>query len=345
LTLNGKPSICNSHTEFVRARMSCNSMECLGQGRHGGMNSMFINRSAIKLANINAILNFSLTDCDHSVPFTFVDLCGAPGGFSEYLLEQAQILGIPCTMGYGMSLNGTNENGNGLAWKIQEGALLERGLYSKYTICHGADGSGDIFQWNNVVALRNLIRNDSFDLADPESSCVQLLVADGGIDAQREQENQDEITQKLVVCQTTAALELLRRHGTFVIKVFGFQTALIRFMMQDLLSRFESIRIIKPISSRPASAERYVVFSNFHGRPPSWQAQDWQNKILLGVPSSSLLPSLPLYLDTFDRDMLQLNLRACFSILTCLENRTRCEESESEQWVDISRYKQAWRLA
>ncbi|GKY95360.1 hypothetical protein MPSEU_000497800 [Mayamaea pseudoterrestris] len=337
----GHASSC--HAAFIKARAACNPMECLGLGQHDGLNSMFVNRSAIKLANINATMNFALIPSDCQV-FSFVDLCGAPGGFSEYLLDQAQAQNISCTMGYGMSLMGSNENGKGLDWKIQEGAWMEQGMYSKYTICHGADGRGDVFQWDNVVVLRNMIRGDSFNPSIPEAACVQLVVADGGIDAQREQDNQEEITQKLVVCQMTAALELLTQHGIVVIKVFGFQTAVIRSMMQDLSSRFESIRIVKPISSRPASAERYVVFFNFHGKSTSWHAQEWQNGVLLG---HSITSQLSLDLDKIDRDMLQLNLQACFAILTRLETQRGQEQTEDDtlRWVRVNNYRQAWRLA
>ena len=117
----------NSHLEFIRARRACNPMECLGEGRHGGMNTMFVNRSAIKLANVDACLDFVLTQGDYDVPLRFVDLCGAPGGFSEYILHRCEENQVPCTLGYGMSLDGMNENGKGLQWKIEEGAWIECG--------------------------------------------------------------------------------------------------------------------------------------------------------------------------------------------------------------------------
>ena len=335
----------NSHLEFIRARRACNPMECLGEGRHGGMNTMFINRSAIKLANVDATLGFVLTLGNYDKPFRFVDLCGAPGGFSEYLLHRCVQNQVPCTFGYGMSLDGLNENGKGLQWKIEEGAWIECGqLHLKYTICRGVEGAGDIFNWNDVVALKELIQRDSFDQAEAESSCVQLVVADGGVDAQREQENQEEVTQKLVLCQVAAALELLRRHGKFVLKAFGFQTTTMRSIMSDLSSRFEFIRIIKPISSRPASAERYVVFQNFNGRPPGWCAKTWKNGILLGSPKTALTHAMALYLNEIDRDLLQLNLKACFAILTHLEEQCRSDAFCEEASFELSCYRNAWRL-
>jgi hypothetical protein len=68
--------------EFGEARRVCNPMEPLGEGNQGGLNQMFMNRAAIKLANIDAILGFALTQVSKE-NFFFADLCGAPGGFSE----------------------------------------------------------------------------------------------------------------------------------------------------------------------------------------------------------------------------------------------------------------------
>ena len=164
------------------------------------------------------------------------------------------------------------------------------------------------------------------------------------MDAQRERENQEEVTQKLVLCQVAAALSLLRQHGTFVLKAFGFQTATMRTIMNDLSKKFEFIRIVKPISSRPASGERYVVFQNFIGRPPDWDAKDWQNEILLGSSTAALPPALALHLNEIDRDMLQLNLKACFAILTHLEERCRNGSECEPPWIDVISYRNAWQL-
>lgn len=67
------------------------AFEILGEGkRHHGLNQrMFMNRSAIKLANVDALLDFRLTVqpmTQSNETFGFVDLCGAPGGFSEYIM-------------------------------------------------------------------------------------------------------------------------------------------------------------------------------------------------------------------------------------------------------------------
>ncbi|CAN0571098.1 unnamed protein product, partial [Ectocarpus sp. 12 AP-2014] len=117
---------------FKRARSACNPAEALGRGS-------FLNRSAMKLANIDAIVGGLLTlPCGIShkqglgeegkpaalekgchvepqqpktshpslpaaPPLLFADLCGGPGGFSEYLLRRRRKLGLPAR-GWGISL-------------------------------------------------------------------------------------------------------------------------------------------------------------------------------------------------------------------------------------------------
>jgi cap1 methyltransferase len=205
------------------------------------------------------------------------------------------------------------------------------------------DGTGDIYNWDNVIALQDMIYND--DVANinnhdgegashhQEYGKVHLVVVDGGFDAQRNTEHQEEVSLKLVVNETAAALSILCTGGTFVIKMFGFQTSIVRTMMTHLYMMFHRIIALKPISSRPASAERYVVCYGYHGHPPNWSGQHWCNDLYMSRPCTvSNLPSSDInyidkevellrYLDEFDRDMYMLNLKASFAILSYIERR------------------------
>ena len=141
---------------FKRVRSECNPAEALGSGP-------FLNRSAMKLANIDAIARLSdleplshdpaqvvgaaaqlastpddgvsqkhspasqrepldkdvqredlLTEARQGqstprMPLLFADLCGGPGGFSEYLLRKRGKLGLPA-QGWGISLRENSHN-------------------------------------------------------------------------------------------------------------------------------------------------------------------------------------------------------------------------------------------
>ena len=323
---------------FQEARHVCNPMEVLDHHLKG---RRFLNRSALKLANIDAVLDFSLispSSLEPPQPFVFVDLCGAPGGFSEYILQRCGKMRTFACDGYGMSLVGANEHGVGLAWKL---GTTEWQDGCRYTVTQGSDGTGDIYQWANVEHLHQCMQHGP----------AHLVVCDGGMDAQRDYNDQEGLTIKLVVCQAAAALSCLRKGGTLVMKLFGCQTSTIRSLLMELVNAFTNLQLIKPITSRPASAERYLVATGFLGLPAGWDGPTWMDAIFLGRLGLES-PEVAYFLDSFDHEMLQLNLTACYAILSYLEHQVRdLENSQSilsieEHYyeVPVHRYCRAWRL-
>jgi cap1 methyltransferase len=352
--------VCGSSAqeEFTQARRICNPFELLGEGREKGMNRMFMNRSAIKLANLDAILDFSLTGGafhPSTVPsFLFADLAGAPGGFSEYIMKRCpqSTTSFNQMRGYGMSLVGDNEHGHGTPWKLDHVCRIQNGFHTSYRVCDGMDNTGDLYRWENVLSLHNEIQKDLQDSGLPWHEKLHLVVADGGFDAQRDSECQEQLAQKLVVCQVVAGISLLRPGATLVVKMFGFQTDVVKTVMRDLYQQFDQLTVLKPISSRPASSERYVVCSGFHGLPHNWDGPRWRDRMFLGV-SEKVSSRIDEFLDDIDRDLLTLNLKACFAILSCLEGKAAAllaGNHDEQQWypespaVNIHLYKHAWGL-
>lgn len=266
--------------------------------------------------------------------------------------------------GYGMSLSGSDEYGTGIPWKLQDTFYKNDSEILQYRICYG-DGTGDIYRWGNIEMMQRIIYEDG-NPDDSERGRVHLVLADGGFDAQRDADNQEEVAQKLVVCESAACLAMLRRGGTLVIKMFGFQTPIIRAVMKDLFLLFNNLIAFKPICSRPASAERYVVCSGFRGCPAGWDGRSWISKVLLGAKCNQSSQSYMIdmeqklfrYLDEFDRDLFSLNVKACFSILSylaeaqCIENSDHRSRNDSDDMdtetvhrINIASYRYAWRLA
>ena len=344
--------------EFWNARAITNSMEALGECRHRGLNQMFINRSAIKLANIDAILDFKLT-----VPrvtntggvdyFLFADLCGAPGGFSEYIMKRIQTNETRCLCrGYGISLVGKNEHGKGATWRLEDYISQND---TTFLIHYGHDGTGDLYNWENVSCFQKDIERDLQGVGISQRK-MNLVVADGGFDAQRDSECQEELAQKLVLCEFAVALELLDCGGTLIVKLFGCQTESIRMTMRYMYDLFDSLEMIKPLSSRPASSERYVVLTAFKGLPANWEGgRSWISNVLIGkcLQKDITFYSARVddYLDQIDRDMLALNLKACFAILSHLERKAATKQAGKEahfkikrKHINIKMYKHAWQL-
>jgi cap1 methyltransferase len=266
---------------------------------------------------------------------------------------------------------------------LHEFSQFKHGTYLQYRICEGVDGTGDVFRWENVETLGEMMKADACEQprlktspsSTEEAHCnnqvgkAHLVLADGGFDAQRDSEHQEDVAQKLIICEVAAGLALLRVGGTLVIKMFGFQTEVIRTLVRDLDSMFHQLVALKPISSRPASAERYLVCTNFQGVSSSdWDGRKWSSRMFLGQhgqQSQQQLVSqrIERYLDQFDCDMLGLNLKACFHILSFLESKCLAATKNGEQSdlssntsdfiysnnanesiVDIEAYKRSWQL-
>eukprot|EP00984_Skeletonema_dohrnii_P000590 scaffold189_cov124-Skeletonema_dohrnii-CCMP3373.AAC.11 len=431
--------------EFRQARSICNPYERLGdvsirphrynnskRQRHKDTKSssssfQFVNRSAIKLANIDALLGFALTrsttntenaatdkptddDVDNEY-FAFVDLCGAPGGFSEYILyrhmhplhhrisdqksddntdtthsivdggtNDCDSSTIPC-YGFGMSLTGRNDEGKGVRWDLNHlkkhyDLQINQGLASNnkdattkdsddtqsnkhnnnnkqllhYHVCRGVDQTGSIYNWDNVVELQQQVsihlsrekdvsdnNNNNESESTQQHRRVHLVVADGGFDAQRDSDNQEVLAHHIVVSQAAAALTLLRKGGTFIVKMFGFHEESTKLMLRNLYGCFDKITFVKPTSSRPASAERYLVCCGYDGVGSRWDGLAWkqhqmditstelQNKVYDCTPLDNLA-------NEFDLDMLKLNVESCGKIVEYLqEKRDAVGEKEHAQ--------------
>lgn len=115
----------------------------------------FVNRVGDRLLEIHSAINIF----ENMRDTTFVDFCGAPGAFSQFLLTRAP---RPCR-GYGMSLR-TQDKGD--EW------FPELANNAKYKISYGADETGNIYSAANLNAVAQQVAADN--------AKVNLVVADGG---------------------------------------------------------------------------------------------------------------------------------------------------------------------
>lgn len=356
--------------EFYLARERCNPFEQLNKQNWIDCNTRsFVCRSALKLANIDSMLGFKLTQGatkSISDTFKFVDLCGAPGGFSEYILRRRSDGGYKSScLGYGMSLVGVNESGSGILWDIPTlTTLVSKSIESdkcvnRWKVCNGKDGTGDIYNWDNVLALQNEIWNGSLsydddniksDDDDDDKWKVDLVVADGGFDAQRDSECQESLAHRIVTCQTASCLILLKKGGNFVIKMFGFQHC--KKLLMHLYNSFETLVFMKPITSRPASAERYVVCLNYNGLDASFDALSWRDETIdcLENKDGEASSFENDYLDEIDMKMLQLNIHACSAIISQLEqsllsNKQSQQQESGTLEIDYKFYQKSFNIA
>ena len=183
----------------------------------------------------------------------------APGSFIESVVtmrrERGGSASSPEDRHWGMSLAGRPKGGGSVpGWKLPAAWCSSNGV----TLCHGEDGTGDLYKRGNV---------DSFLRTVGAGSC-DLFTADGGFDFSCNFERQEEDMIPLLRAEFATALMALREGGTAVVKVFDAYRAQTIALLEAFSTRFSSSELVKPVTSRPANSERYLVCAGYLGPSP-----------------------------------------------------------------------------
>ncbi|KNC85528.1 hypothetical protein SARC_02289 [Sphaeroforma arctica JP610] len=235
--------------EFITARRKANPYETIGKG-----GNVFINRAAVKMANMDSMLNWIFTSPEglaFNEPLLFADVCAGPGGFSEYVLWKRE----KRCKGYGFTLRGPDD------FKPYEFNRQPTEPY--FETFYGADGTGDVTNEANIRAFTKLTSIKS------NKTGLHLMMADGGFSVEGEENYQEEILKQLVLCQFTVALSVLRKGGNFVCKIFDMFTPFTVGLVYVMYKHFDEVCILKPFTSRPANSERYIICLGLKERSPA----------------------------------------------------------------------------
>lgn len=222
---------------FLTARDATNPFETIGR-------SIFMNRAAVKLANIDAVFNISgetfSFDSKSSVnKITFCDVAAGPGGFTQYLQYR-----YPNSTGYGMTLRNKN-----LDWNVELVNMRQ------FTSFYGSDNTGNLYTgWEQFIDF----------VLKQELKGVNLVTADGGFDIEEGGnrtylQKQEFLSSRLLVVQSLIGIGCTRIGGNFVLKVFDTVTEISGQVIYILGQCFDALTMFKPVTSRPANAERYLI--------------------------------------------------------------------------------------
>lgn len=206
--------------------------------------SIFMNRAAMKLANIDALYKLThhlgaFMNLTTPGSFRFCDLAGSPGAFTQYVQWRR-----PESLGYGISLKSTDPGVPD--WNM---AQLDNHRFFPY---YGESGTGNLyFEWRNFVTR---VKRD-------QVLGLDLVMGDGGFDVEKEHafNRQEFLSFRLIMVQVLTALKLLKEGGDFVLKMFDTVTEITGQLLYLVSLCFERISLFKPIVSRPANAERYLI--------------------------------------------------------------------------------------
>lgn len=179
-------------------------------------------------------------------------LAEGPGGFAEAMMKyrcdyfnEFQNNDFYC----GISLK-SNNNKNIPEWKFKN---------IDFNVCYGKDGTGNLYNIDNIDDLCQRFGENSFD----------FITADGGFDFSADFNCQEEMSLRLLTCELYAILKLQKLRGSMVVKVFDIFTKYSLNILSLISDCYETVKIIKPLTSRPANSEKYILCMGYKGCPQS----------------------------------------------------------------------------
>lgn len=179
-------------------------------------------RSAFKLEQIDQ-------QCDlFSTTTNIIDLCAAPGSWSQYIAHRLK------------SLNKL-ETSRVIAIDLQEMAPI-----------HGIRTlQADITKASTLDTVRTFFKGSSAD----------IVLSDGAPDVIGLHDVDEYVQAQLVLAALNVATSLLRPGGTFVAKIFRQKDTHLLYAQLQIL--FQDVCVVKPRTSRNTSIEAFVVCRDF----------------------------------------------------------------------------------
>ncbi len=154
---------------------------------------------------------------------------------------------------YGVTLLSSDRNIP--CWKVPPRLMNANNIM----LLGGADGTGSLYNNDNINSFVHVIG---------ANSCA-FVTADGGFDFSTNFNGQEELSSALISAEINTALQLLQCGGTFILKMFDINTDLSFQLLALLRLNFQRVIISKPLSSRPANSEKYIICISFKGHTTS----------------------------------------------------------------------------
>lgn len=192
------------------------------------------NRATWKYIEINALYNNLF--CKQEAKW-FADLCCAPGAFTLFMKQ-------------------TNRNYPTLASLITLGNSIP--LHSDFK------RHSKFFEYDCVFGdVTEAIVQDHFINRSGGYHMQDIVLADGGFDFTGIERQQEYRCRTLYLAQFYLALTTLKAGGSFMCKLFNVYSKFSISLLYLVSCSFEKSSITKPLTSRAANSEKYVIFENY----------------------------------------------------------------------------------
>tara|TARA_B100001094_G_scaffold135517_1_gene131228 strand:+ start:1512 stop:2588 length:1077 start_codon:yes stop_codon:yes gene_type:complete len=231
-----------------------------------------ISRSYFKLTEM--IQDYQLLNEDKK--YKVACLAEAPGGFIQSLLYTKKIEEIHAIT---------------LLSKDKRVPYWNKSLINNPSIVfhRGIRENGDLYDFKNVLSFIKSVGQSSVD----------LITGDGGFDYSEDYNKQEYNSLRLIYSEIYIALNLQKKNGSFVCKLFDiFLKETIELLFILYLS-YDQIIIHKPCISRLSNSEKYIICKGFKG-----YNKDYINQMTHSFQTNQL--NIPIH-TLFIRDLQSFN--------------------------------------
>lgn len=124
------------------------------------------------------------------------------------------------------------------------------------------------FIYSDILCPKNISNLSSRFSSNPiHKNGFHLITADGGFDEEEKYDAKETLHYNLILGEIVLILLNQKVGGLCVLKIFESYTDTTLYLLWLLCDTYTSFDIIKPSTSRPTNAERYVVCTGFKGNP------------------------------------------------------------------------------
>ena len=210
-----------------------------------------ISRSFFKLWEI--INNYKYIIPKNTTNLKTAHIAEGPGGFIECIYKYIQQNNINSINEiYGITL--LSKNRSIPNWKIKKNFINDFNIkLNNYN-----EGDGDLYNFENIQKFMDNVKNGSDNY-----NCCDFITADGGFDFSADFNEQENNFIIFLICELYTVFNLLKIGGNAVIKIYDIYSKESIKILYIISLFFEEVLIIKPLSSRPANSEKYLLCKNF----------------------------------------------------------------------------------
>lgn len=136
-------------------------------------------------------------------------------------------------------------------WKISK-TMQEQ---SNIKLLHGKDKTGSLYNEENIQEYIKEIGRGQ----------CEYITADGGFDFSNNFNNQEETSIRLINAEVYTAFALQKPGGVFLLKIYDIHLDDTKKIIYNLKSNYDKLYFTKPLTSRPANSEKYILCTGYRG--------------------------------------------------------------------------------